>query len=109
MKQRIKEPYYAFNPNEAHFLFERSITFESQTALFAKIPCIVHYLYFPKKLFILFIGLILVYVVIIFLYAIPVTTTKFAKGFFGVIPLIEARIIIYFIRFYIHNIYFTSW
>ena len=31
------------------YLNERSITFESQTALFAKIPCIVHYLYFPKK------------------------------------------------------------
>ena len=102
MKQRIKEPYYAFNPNKAHFLFERTITFESQAALFAKIPRIIHRLYFPRKLFMLFIGLIFVFVVMIFVYAIPLAATNFAKGFLGIIPLIEAGIIIYFIQFYLY-------
>lgn len=102
MKQRIKEPYYAFNPNEAHFLFERTITFGSQAALFAKIPRIIHRLYFPRKLFMLFIGLIFVFVVMIFLYAIPIAATNFAKGLLGIIPLIEAGIIIYFIQFYLY-------
>ena len=48
MKERIKKPYYAFDPNEAHFLFERTFIFDSQQTLFAKIPRIIHRLYFPK-------------------------------------------------------------
>lgn len=45
MKERIKKPYYAFDPNEAHFLFERTIKLDSQPELFAKIPRIIHRLY----------------------------------------------------------------
>jgi len=50
----------------------------------------------------LFIGLIFVFVVMIFLYAIPIAATNFAKGLLGIIPLIEAGIIIYFIQFYLY-------
>lgn len=50
---RINKPYYAFDPNQAHFLFERTFIFDSQQTLLTKIPRIILHLYLPKYAFII--------------------------------------------------------
>ncbi len=66
MKERIKKTYYAFDPNEANFLFERTFIFESQQELFAKIPRIIHRLYFPKFPFMILAGSVVAFILVCF-------------------------------------------
>ena len=53
MKIRINKSYYAFDPDEAHFLFERTFILDSQQTLLTKISRIIHHLYLPKYVFII--------------------------------------------------------
>ena len=108
MKQRVKEPYYAFNPKEAHFLFERTIRFESRAELLAKISRIIHRMYFPKKAIITFFAVIIAFILaIIVTYLInlfsPSLANKIGK-YLALIPLIDIGILVYLVNHYF-NIY----
>ena len=101
MKERIKKPYYAFDPNEAHFLFERTIILDSQPELFAKIARIIHRLYFPKYAFMVLAGSIIAFILVCFLFSTFFTLTKALTQVFALIPLVGIVAIIYLIRHYV--------
>lgn len=108
MKQRIKKPYYAFDPKQSHFLFERTIRFESRAELFAKIPRIIRRMYFPKKTIIVFVGMMIAFILaIIVTYIISLSSPSLARkiGEYSVlIPLIDIGILIYLVNYYF-NVY----
>ena len=104
MKQRVKEPYYAFDPKEAHFLFERTIRFESRADILAKIPRIMHRMYFPKKAIFTFFAVILAFIlVIIVTYIINLFSPSLAYkigNYFALVLLIDIGILVYLVDHY---------
>lgn len=101
MKERIKKPYYAFDPNKANFLFERTFIYDSQQALFAKIPRIIHRLYLPKYAFMILAGSVIAFILVGFLFSTFFTLTKGLTRLFSLIPLIGTVAIIYLVRRYV--------
>ena len=105
MKERIKKPYYAFDPNEAHFLFERTFIFDSQQTLFAKIPRIIHRLYFPKYALMILAGSVVAFILVCFLFSTFFTLTNNLTKILGLIPIVGIIAILYLLRHYV-QIYF---
>lgn len=67
---KINKPYYAFDPNESNYLFERTFIFDSQQALFEKIPRIIHHLYLSKYAFIMLACSVVAFILVTLLFSI---------------------------------------
>lgn len=99
MNKYVKKPYFAFDPEQAEFLFDRHFKLDSKEAILSKIPKMVNHLYLPKKRLIGLGSLILAFV-LIFIVAVVLKSTN--KLFLQVLVVIFFMIIGMFLSLLSH-------
>ncbi|MCX8727426.1 hypothetical protein [Gilliamella sp. B2838] len=69
MKKQVKEPYIAFDPEQATFLFDRHFKLESRDEILPKIAKMIHHMFLPKKRFLCLGGSIVAFILVVLITA----------------------------------------